>query len=99
MADIVEVADERHGDADAGEPVADVRHGGGGLVAIDGDADELGAGLGQRRDLADGRIDVGGVGVGHRLNDDRRAAADLDRAFALADGDRDGAAARLRRGG
>ena len=25
----------------------------------------------------DGRIDVGGVGVGHRLHDDRRAAADL----------------------
>ena len=76
-----------------------MRHGGGGLVAIDGDADELGAGLGQRRDLADRRLDVGRVGVGHRLNDDRRAAADLDRAFALADGDRDGAAARLRRGG
>ena len=44
-------------------------------------------------------VDVGRVGVGHRLHDDRRAAADRDRAVADADGDRGGAAARLRRGG
>ena len=30
----------------------------------------------QRRDLPRGPIDVGGVGIGHRLHDDRRAAAD-----------------------
>ena len=33
---------------------------------------------------------VGGVGVGHRLHDDRRAAADLHRARAAADADADG---------
>ena len=35
------------------ELFADMRHGGGGLVAIDGDAHELGAGAGERRDLGD----------------------------------------------
>ena len=58
------------------EPVADMRHGGGRLVAIDGDAHDLGAGPRQSRDLPHGRVDIGGVGVGHRLDDDRRAAAD-----------------------
>ena len=76
VAVVVEVADERRDDATLREPVADVRHGLGRLVAVDGDADELGAGAGERRDLRDGRVDVGGVGVGHRLHDDGRAAAD-----------------------
>ena len=52
VAVVVEVADQRHVDAHRGEPLADVRHGGGGLVAVDGDAHELGAGARQRRDLA-----------------------------------------------
>ena len=30
----------------------------------------------QRGDLRDRLVDIGGVGVGHRLDDDRRAAAD-----------------------
>ena len=45
---------------------------------------------GQRRDLARGAFDIGRVGVGHRLDDDRRAAADLH----AADFDRDDAAPR-----
>ena len=72
-----------------------MRHGGGRLVAVDGDAHHLRAGAGERGDLRDGRRDVGRVGVGHRLDDDRRAAADrhgrppasrphLDRAVACA---------------
>ncbi len=77
MAVVVEVADERRDDAALGEAVADVRHGLRGLVAVDGDANQLGAGAGQRRDLGDGAVDVGGVGVGHRLHDDGCAAADL----------------------
>ena len=31
----------------------------------------------QRRDLLDGAVDIGRVGVGHRLHHDRCAAADL----------------------
>ncbi len=71
VADVVEVADDRHVAADLEQPLLDLRHGGGGLVAVDGDADDLGAGGGQRRHLADGSVDVGGVGVGHRLHHDR----------------------------
>ena len=58
------------------QPLLDMRHGGGGLVAIDGDAHDLGAGARQRRHLRGRSGDIGGVGIGHRLHDDRRIAAD-----------------------
>ncbi len=41
VADIVEVADDRHVDTHAQQPFLDVRHGGGGFVAIDGDAHQF----------------------------------------------------------
>ena len=78
VADIMEVADQGRGDAALAQAVADMRNGGGGLLAIDGDAHHFGAGARQRRDLRDRAFDIGGVGVGHRLHDDRRAAADGD---------------------
>ena len=78
VADVMEVADQRRGDAALAQVVADMRHGGGGLVAIHGDAHQFRAGARQRRNLRDGALDIGGVGVGHRLHDDRRAAADGD---------------------
>ena len=62
-----------------------MRHGRSGLLAIDGQAHELRACPRERRDLARGRLDVGGVGVGHRLDDDRPAPADHDRRIAVAD--------------
>ena len=80
VADIVEVADERHGDAHAIEGIADMRHGGGRLAAVDGDAHELGAGAGQLGHLAGGRRGIGGVGIRHRLHHDRGAATDGDMA-------------------
>ena len=86
VADIVEVADQRHGDAEPVEPLADAGHGGRALVAVDGDADDLGAGFRQRGDLRDRAVDIGGVRVGHRLDDDRRVAADHDAAHIHADG-------------
>jgi hypothetical protein len=55
---------------------ADVGHRGGALVAVDGDAHQLGAGAPELGHLLDGGLDVGGVGVGHRLHDNGRAAAD-----------------------
>ena len=85
VADVVEVADERHRDAHLAEAILDVRHGGRRLVAVDRDAHQFGAGARQRRHLARGRLDVGRVGIGHRLHDDRRRAADRD----AADVDRD----------
>ena len=72
----MEVADQRHVDAEPLEPLADVGNGGRALVAVDGDAHDLGAGAMQRGDLRHRLVDIGGVGVGHRLDDDRRAAAD-----------------------
>ncbi len=76
VADVVEVADDRHVDAHLEQLVLDVRHGRGGLVAVDRDAHDLGARTRQRRHLPHGAFDIGGVGVGHRLHHDRRAAAD-----------------------
>ena len=51
VADIVEVADDRHVDAHLEQPLLDVRHGGRGLVAVDGDAHDFGTGARQRRHL------------------------------------------------
>jgi hypothetical protein len=94
VADIVEVADQRHVDAEDVEPLADMRYGRRRLVAIDRDPYQLRAGARQCRDLSDRRRNVGSIGIGHRLYDDRRTAADLH----MADHDRDGALARRRRG-
>ena len=68
-----------HADAEFIERLDDLRHGGGGFVGVDGDAHQLRAGIGQRHHLIDGRLDVGGIGIGHRLHDDRVRAADFDR--------------------
>ena len=85
VPDIMEVADDRRGDADLEQALLDVRHRRGGFVAIDGDAHHLGAGARQIGDLLEGRVDVRGVGIGHRLHDNGRAAADDH----IADLDRD----------
>ena len=73
VADIVKVADDRHADAHLEQPLLDARHGGCRLVAIDGDAHDLGARGRQRRHLPCRLLDVGGVGIGHGLHDDGRA--------------------------
>ncbi len=96
VANVVEIADQRRRHAHGREPVADMRDGGCGLVAVDRDANEFGARAGERGDLAGSRLDVGGVGVGHRLDDDRRAAADDHGLFAVADPDADARPARPR---
>ena len=50
------------------------------LVARDCDADEVSARLRDPLDLRERRLDVGGLGLGHRLHGDGRAAADRDAA-------------------
>ena len=82
MAVVVEVADQRHGVAQQVQPLADRRDGAGGLVVVDRDPDDLGAGACQLDHLGGGGGDVGRVGVGHRLDDHRRTAADGDVAHA-----------------
>ena len=72
MAVVMEVADQRHLVAAHAQAVADVGDGLGGVMGVDRDPDDLRAGVGQLHHLAHGRVDVRGVGVGHRLHDDRR---------------------------
>jgi hypothetical protein len=83
VAVVVEVADDGRGPALGVDAFDDVGNGLGGVVVVDGDADHLGAGAGEGGDLLDGGLDVGGVGVGHRLDDDGSVGADAD----VADGD------------
>ena len=78
VADIVKISDQRHVEAEAFEPFTDLRHGCGTFVAVDGDPDNLRAGFVKGCDLGHGGVDVGGVGVGHRLHHDGRTAADND---------------------
>src|SRR5208283_3013402 len=80
VAVVVEVADDGYRDAEAVQPVNNIRHGSRGVVVIDGNAHQFGAGAGQSGALADGAVNVGGVGVGHGLHHNWCIAADADRA-------------------
>ena len=86
MAVVVEVADERRGAAGVEHPLLDFGHRRRRLRQVDGDAHHLRSGLSQLDALLRRRRRVGGVGHRHRLDDDGRAAADLDAADADADG-------------
>ena len=99
VADIVEIADERRVDAHPRETVADMRHGGGRLVAVDGDAHQFRARLRERGHLPRRALDVGGIRVGHGLHDDRRAASHAHGALAGADDNAGRAVTRRRFGG
>ncbi len=77
---VVEVADDGHGYAKLGQAVDDVRHGFRRGIIVDGHADQFRAGAGQRHALADGAVDVGGVGVGHRLHHNWCITADANSA-------------------
>ncbi|ENN84185.1 hypothetical protein RHSP_77665 [Rhizobium freirei PRF 81] len=76
VADIVEVADQRHVHAETEQPLANLRHGGGAFIAIDGDAHEFRTGFVKGRHLRHGRIDIGRIGIGHGLHDHGGTAAD-----------------------
>ena len=75
MAVVVEIADDRHAHAELVERLGDLRNRRGGLFGVDGDADQLRAGLRQRHHLIHGGRDVGRVGVGHGLDHDGVSAA------------------------
>ena len=78
VAVVMEIADERDVAAGIEQALFDFGDGGGGFGNIYGDADEFRAGLGEFEALLGGGGDVDGVRVGHGLDDDGRAAADLD---------------------
>ena len=72
----MEIADERRVAAGVEHARFDFGHGRGGFRHVHGDAHHLRAGVGQLDALLRGGGDVGGVGIGHGLDDDGRAAAD-----------------------
>ncbi len=85
----VEIADQRGVHAELEQSLADGRHRAGGFLGVDRDTHQLRTGFGQRLDLLDGGVHVRRVGIGHRLNDHRRAAADTH----MVHGDTEGVAA------
>src|SRR5581483_5970193 len=80
MTVIVKIADNGRLPPFISDALHDVGHGLRGVVIVDGDADQLGAGAGERGDLLDCGFDVGGVGVGHRLHDYGGVRPDADAA-------------------
>jgi len=78
VADIMEIADQRRGDAALAQAVADMRHRGRGLIAVDRDPHQFRTRARQCGDLGHRAFNIGGVSIGHRLHDDRRAPADGD---------------------
>ena len=68
VAVIVEVADQRHVAAGRIQPLADRRHRRGRGGRVDGDAHDLGAGVGQRPHLVRRGAGVRRIGIGHRLD-------------------------------
>ncbi len=74
---VMEVADERRGHAGVEHALLDLGHGGRGFRQVDRDPHHLGPGLGELDALSCRALRIRRVGHGHRLHDDRRAAADL----------------------
>ncbi len=83
---VMEVTDDRRVPAFFLEAFDDVGNGFGGVVVVDGDADEFGAGAGEGGYLLNRGFDVGGVGVGHRLHDDGSLGTYTDSAYVYGDG-------------
>ena len=72
VAVVVEVADDRDVHAQVVAQLADhLRDRRRGLLGVHGDPDELRARVREARDLDRGAVRIRGVGVGHRLDDDR----------------------------
>ncbi len=78
VAVVVEIADERRRAARVEHALPDFGHRGRGFGQIHGDADHFRSGFRQLDALRRGGARISGVGHRHRLDDDRRAAADLD---------------------
>ena len=86
MAVVVEVADERRGAAGVEHPLLDLGDRGRRFRQVHRDAHQLRSSFGQLDALLRRRRRVGRIRHRHRLDDDRRAAADLDAADANTDG-------------
>ncbi len=76
VAVVVKIADQGSFAAGIEHALLDFRHRGGGLWDVYRDANHFGARGRQFQALLRRGSDVSGVGIGHRLNDDRRATTD-----------------------
>ena len=76
----MEVADQRHIDARRAQLVADMRHGGGGFALFTVMRTSSEPARARSRTWVTVAVDIGGIGIGHRLHGNRRATADGDRA-------------------
>ena len=82
---VMEIADHRNVAAGIEQPLLDFRNGRRRFRHVHGDANEFRARLREFQALLRGGSNIGGIGVGHRLDDHRRAAAHLDVADLHAD--------------
>ena len=80
VSDIVEVPDDRHIDAPLEKALLDVGHSGSRFVAVDRDANDLRTCPRQIRYLPRRGLHIRGIGIRHRLDDDRGASADANAA-------------------
>ena len=76
MTVVVEVPDQWYSHAHIGEPAGDFGDGSRGLVVVHSHADEQAAGSRQLLYLERSARSVGGIGVRHRLDDDRMRRSD-----------------------
>ena len=76
MPIIVKVNDDRRFDTHLNKPVADQRNHCRRFRTIDRDPHEFGTGAREIGHLSGRGLDIGRIGIGHRLHHDRRAAAD-----------------------
>jgi len=82
----MEVAHQRYIDPLGVQPVPDHRDSPCGTLVVDRNADQLGAGPGQVRDLSGCRLNISRVRIGHGLDHDRRATTDNDVIYGHAEG-------------
>ena len=74
----MEVADERNFDAAIAQPPVDFRYRRRRFFRVDRNTNQFRACLNQGFGLFHCSLDVGRIGVGHRLDDDRMASTDED---------------------
>src|SRR5579859_2078453 len=78
VAVVMEVSNDGDVAARGEKTFFDFGNRGGGFGDVDSPANDFGAGFGEIESLLERGFNVGGVRVGHGLDDDRSAAADLD---------------------
>ena len=72
----VKITYQRHVAAQISESFADLGNGSRSFLVVHGNSDDLTAGIGEQFHLSHGCWNIGGIGVGHRLNNNMIAPTD-----------------------